>query len=97
MQTVKTYNAAVNVKDTAWKYDPITNTWKLNIILPDSQVVEAKNGFYMVQKETTTIINGVATINVINDTYYFADDGSMLANALTPDGFIVGADGKWIQ
>ena len=29
--------------------------------------------------------------------YYFTLDGSMMENGMTPDGFIVGADGKWIQ
>ena len=143
LQTIKTYNAAVNAKDTAWVYDPINDLWKLNIRLADSQMVEAKNGFYLIQKETVTIAFGGETVNVINDTYcfdangkmltgwvgtmdgkwyffndsktadegkmvigwknvlgawyYFAADGAMLVNAITPDGFIVGADGKWIQ
>ena len=143
IQAVKTYNAAVNAKDTAWVYDPINDTWQLNIKLPDSNVVAAKNGFYMIQKETATIAFGNQTLNVVNDTYYFdgngtmltgwigtmdgkwyffddaktvdqgkmvigwknilgswyyfSDDGAMLVNAITPDGFIVGADGKWVQ
>ena len=29
-----------------------------------------------------------------NDWYYFKDDGSMLVNGITPDGYPVGADGK---
>ncbi len=29
--------------------------------------------------------------------YYFATDGSMLANSMTPDGYFVGTDGAWIQ
>lgn len=29
--------------------------------------------------------------------YYFAPDGSMLINTITPDGYLVGADGAWIQ
>ena len=28
--------------------------------------------------------------------YYFSADGSMLTNSLTPDGFMVGADGKMV-
>ena len=31
-----------------------------------------------------------------NNWYYFLDDGSMLVNAMTPDGEYVGADGAWI-
>ena len=29
--------------------------------------------------------------------YYFTADGSMLENAVTPDGYLVGADGTWIE
>ena len=29
-----------------------------------------------------------------NDWYYFTEDGSLLINATTPDGFLVSADGK---
>ena len=29
--------------------------------------------------------------------YYFGADGAMVTNGVTPDGSIVGADGKWIQ
>ena len=33
---------------------------------------------------------------VDNIWYYFIEDGSMLRNAITPDGYIVGDDGAWI-
>lgn len=29
--------------------------------------------------------------------YYFAQDGIMLVDCVTPDGYKVGTDGKWIQ
>ena len=29
--------------------------------------------------------------------YYFSADGSMLINAITPDGYYVGSDGKWVK
>ena len=29
--------------------------------------------------------------------YYFTPDGSMMVSGITPDGFMIGADGKWIQ
>ncbi|GEP63145.1 hypothetical protein CBE01nite_09130 [Clostridium beijerinckii] len=29
--------------------------------------------------------------------YYFGDDGKKLKNTVTPDGFKVDSDGKWIQ
>ncbi|MBO6119942.1 MAG: hypothetical protein J6P02_05700, partial [Lachnospiraceae bacterium] len=31
-----------------------------------------------------------------NDWYYFKEDGTMLTSAVTPDGSIVDADGRWI-
>ena len=32
-----------------------------------------------------------------NVWYYFDTDGVMLSNTMTPDGYIVGADGKYIK
>ena len=29
--------------------------------------------------------------------YFFGADGAMYQNQATPDGFVVGADGKWAQ
>ncbi|MCD8221966.1 MAG: hypothetical protein LUD07_07245 [Clostridiales bacterium] len=29
--------------------------------------------------------------------YYCNEDGEMLANTRTPDGYYVGADGAWVQ
>ena len=34
---------------------------------------------------------------VQNKWYYFIADGTMLTNNITPDGYIVGADGAWVQ
>lgn len=42
---------------------------------------------------------GVMTIGwkeVSGGWYYFTADGSMLSSGVTPDGFVIGADGKWI-
>lgn len=35
--------------------------------------------------------------NIQNDWYYFTSNGSMMANGVTPDGYKVGADGKYQQ
>ena len=35
--------------------------------------------------------------NIYGSWYYFGSDGAMLANTVTPDGYKVGADGKYIQ
>ena len=34
---------------------------------------------------------------IVNDWYYFGTDGTMLINSVTPDGYQVGENGKWIQ
>lgn len=33
----------------------------------------------------------------MNDWYFFGTDGAMLVSTTTPDGYLVGADGKWKQ
>ena len=33
---------------------------------------------------------------VQNDWYFFNADGTMLSNGVTPDGYLIGADGKWM-
>ena len=35
--------------------------------------------------------------SIQNSWYYFNSDGAMLRTAITPDGYFVGADGKWIS
>ena len=39
----------------------------------------------------------IGWVKIMNDWYYFGVDGAMLINAITPDGFVVGADGKWVE
>lgn len=34
---------------------------------------------------------------IVSDWYYFGIDGAMYVNTYTPDGYFVGADGKWKQ
>ena len=29
--------------------------------------------------------------------YYFNQDGTMMTNGVTPDGYPIGADGRWIK
>lgn len=36
-------------------------------------------------------------IQVSGKWYYLRSDGAMLANTVTPDNYVVGADGAWIQ
>ena len=39
----------------------------------------------------------IGWIKIVNDWYYFGIDGAMLINTMTPDGYFVGPDGKWLQ
>ena len=143
IQNVKTNTIPYNSKDVVWVYDPINDSWKLNVKTADAQIAEARNGFYLIQKDSVTIVGGIEQVGVVNETYcfdnagkmltgwigtmdgkwyffedaktmdqgkmiygwrnvqgswyYFGEDGAMYQNQITPDGYFVGADGKWIQ
>lgn len=143
IQNVKANTLSYNSKDVAWVYDPINDSWKLNVKNIDAQMVEARNGFYLIQKEKVTIVDGIENVGIVNETYcfdndgkmltgwvgttdgkwyffedtkamdqgkmvfgwrnvqgawyYFGEDGAMYQNQITPDGYFIGADGKWIQ
>lgn len=142
VNTVKTISAVVNNDTSTWIYDPTANKWKLNVLNANGQSLPLSNGFYIVNKTISTIVNGVSVPNVVNDTYYFdtsgnmvtgwvktmdskwyffenaktadegkmvigwksiagswyyfVSDGSMLTNGRTPDGYLVGADGRYV-
>ena len=70
------------------------NKWKLNTVNLNGQVTQVTNSFYIINRAVTQNVNGVETLTRVNDTYYFDADGSMMINATTPDGYIVGIDGK---
>ena len=62
-------------------------------------VQTADNNWYYFETQKTEnegkMITGWKQIN--GDYYYFRNDGSMVTNGLTPDGRIVGADGKLLK
>ena len=140
---IKTINAIINSNEIVWIYDPIVDTFKMNITI-NGQTVPANSGFYLInsvveQNINNTIINIISTntyyfdkygnmltgwvktdpdnkwyflenaktvregamvfgwYKVQNDWYYFDKDGAMLVNTTTPDGYAIGADGRWIQ
>lgn len=140
---IKTINAMINSNEIVWIYDPIVDTFKMNITI-NGQTVPANSGFYLInsvveQNINNTIINNISTntyyfdkygnmltgwvktnpdnkwyflenaktvregsmvfgwYKVQNDWYYFDKDGAMLVNTITPDGYAIGADGRWIQ
>lgn len=39
----------------------------------------------------------IGWVEIMNEWYYFGLDGTMFVNGLTPDGYFVGADGKWVN
>ena len=57
--------------------------------------VEAKEGYYLLG-ENGDMLTGWQNLN--NIWYYLdKDNGVMLSNATTPDGYKVDASGAWIQ
>ena len=50
---------------------------------------------YSLNSNEGQMVKGWRMIN--GDWYYFGLDGVMLINTITPDGYLVGADGKWIK
>ena len=50
---------------------------------------------YTLNSNEGQMVKGWRLIN--GDWYYFGIDGAMLVNTITPDGYLVGADGKWIK
>lgn len=39
----------------------------------------------------------IGWVRIMNEWYYFGLDGAMLTNGMTPDGYKVGPDGRWMQ
>lgn len=133
---------SVDVAQSTWVYDPVSNKFKLNISV-NNQTLPAVNGFYTINSIETIIVGVTASQVIVSDTYcfdsagnmitgwlhtpdnkwyffenaknvkegtmstgwkevqgawyFFATDGSMLSNTMTPDGYMVGTDGKWIR
>lgn len=132
----------IDVAQSNWVYDPVSNKFKLNINL-NNQTIPALNGFYTINSTENIIVSGVGSQVIVSNTYcfdstgnmvtgwvhtpdskwyffetakntkegtmvtgwkevqgawyFFATDGSMLQNTITPDGYLVGIDGKWVR
>ncbi len=74
---------------TIWEFDPIINKFKLNINVGGGGSLPAKNGFYIVNTIGTEIVNGIPTQVVVQNTYYFDTEGSMVT------GWVKTVDSKW--
>ena len=142
VNSLKAIAATVNGDISTWSYDPLTNSWRLNAVNANGQLSPLSNGFYLVNRTVSVIVNGNAMSNIVNNTYYFdqsgnmvtgwvktadnnwyffenaktADegkmvlgwksisgswyyfnaDGSMMKNGITPDGYNIGSDGRWV-
>lgn len=54
-----------------------------------------EKGYWYEEEDGTYPVSSWKQIN--NKWYYFGDNGYLLANTTTPDGYRVGADGVWIE
>ena len=144
VSTVKSDQVFVSGNTANWSYDPINNTWKLSAFDLGGVPRNASNGFFVLNKITTVVVNNVVVPKIVNDTYYFdnkgnmvtgwvksgdnkwyffetaktldegkliigwknigggwyffdSNDGSMMVNRTTPDGYKLGSDGRWIS
>lgn len=86
---IKTLKASVDSKQTSWVYDPIANSFKMNITI-EGQTIPAIDGFYLVNKTTEQNINGSVINTLTADTYYFDKDGKMLTGWIKTN-----PDNKW--
>ena len=135
-------SAIVDISQSTWVYDPISNKFKLDISV-NGQTAHAINGFYTINSVETKIVNDVPSQVTVSNTYcfdsagnmvtgwvhtpdskwyffenaknvnegtmvtgwkevqgswyFFATEGYMLTNTITPDGYLVGTDGKWVR
>ena len=75
--TIKFINKKYTENETVWVYDPISNKFMLHIKTFDSEV-PAMNGFFVIDREVETKVNGILTQVIVTDTYYFDSNGNML-------------------
>ena len=86
---IKTIKTVINSNDIAWTYDPIANTFKMNITT-NGQTVPANSGFYLINNVVEQNINSTIINNISTSTYYFDKDGKMLTGWIKTN-----PDNKW--
>lgn len=63
------------------------------------QLGQNEKGFYYIQDDGTLAVSKWVEADFVgegkNSNYYFDENGIMLVNTTTPDGYFVGVDGKW--
>ena len=75
--TIKFINKKYAENEIVWVYDPISNKYMLHIKTFDSEI-PAMNGFFVIDREVETKVNGTLTQAIVTDTYYFDSNGNML-------------------
>ena len=68
-----------------------------NMVTGWVQTADSKWFFFENEKNGNEGKMALGWKKVSNEYYYSTKDGSMLTNGLTPDGYIVGSDGAYIQ
>lgn len=81
-----------NVARSTYYFDAAGNMYKGWIHTIDSKIYFFDNS--MTVREGTM---ATGWKQILGDWYYFGIDGEMYINTMTPDGYFVGADGKWIN
>ena len=90
-----------NVVDGAGKTIQVTDFYYFdsNGYMLTGWLTDSTNKKYFLEatdnNELGRMIRGWKLID--NNYYYFGNNGIMLTNCVTPDGYIVGVDGKWIK
>ena len=86
---IKTINAIINSNEIVWIYDPIVDTFKMNITT-NGQTVPANSGFYLINNVVEQNINSTIINNISTNTYYFDKYGNMLTGWVKTN-----PDNKW--
>lgn len=94
----------INVTDSDLNYSWI---WVLNVTdnwVPPTSIADKiqrwaynEKGWWIENPDGSYLINQWYQSKESGRWYYMGSDGYMLVNAKTPDGYIVGEDGSWIQ
>lgn len=143
LSSVKSIKGVLNADTGVWNYDVVHDKWKFAAVNQAGQYINATDGFYIIVKNQSVVVNNISITVPVNYTYYFDDvgymfegfiktidnktyffenvknkdngvmvvgwkqiqgkwyyfdeDGAMFINSITPDGYIIGADGTWRQ
>ena len=76
----------------------VTNTYYFNesgeMVTGWVKTIDNKTYFFENEKNANEGKMVIGWKKIQNDWYYFQQDGNMFAGGVTPDGYLVGSDGK---